>query len=213
MRERPILFSAPMVQALLAGRKTVTRRLVTEHVHAKADAFLAHPSGRFEVLVGGKSVGDLRNRFGLPGDHLWVRETWASLGAPKAGPYVYRADTNGERVRVDAPWRPSIHMHRTASRLTLEVTSVRVERLHDITEEDAKEEGLRCLSKDGGITWKYGIPDRDGLPGTDNTGWPWTDWDKSPRVAFCHLWASINGVESWAANSWVWRIEFKRVSS
>lgn len=101
-------------------------------------------------------------------------------------------------------------MPRWASRITLEVTGIRVERLQDISEEDAIAEGLSGITKDGKLI-KYGIPDQDGLPGTDNTGWPWRDWQKDPRDAYRRLWESINGRGSWDANPWVWVVEFKRV--
>lgn len=209
-----------MVQGLRADRKTVTRRLVKERqfpapFHQRCSAVGVavalremYEQGRFE---------ERPFPYGQPGDRLWVRETFHVTSANEV---VYRADypdnataRGMENVppEQDVRWRPSIHMPRWASRLTLEVVSVRVERLHDITDEDAKAEGLKCLSKDGGTTWKYGIPDRDGWPGTDDTGWPWTDWDVSPRAAFCRLWKSINGEASWAANPWVWRVGFRRV--
>lgn len=107
-------------------------------------------------------------------------------------------------------WRPSIHMPRWASRILLEVVSVRVERLNDISEGDAKAEGLAEISKDGKM-FKFGIPDRDGLPGTDDHGWTWRDWKHSARNAFWQLWDSINGEGSWDDNPWVWVVEFKRI--
>ncbi len=91
--------------------------------------------------------------------------------------------------------------------------SVRAERLRDITDEDARREGLSSLTKDGGRVFKWGIPDQDGLPGTDDDGWEWQDWNTSPRTAFQRLWNSINGDDPatcWAANPIVARIEFKR---
>lgn len=218
MKERPILFSAPMVRAILTGKKTQTRRVVKL---------------------------SQRCPYGIPDDRLWVRETWAdgdelasSRGPLDAPEHVlYRADNSayyfgdspmdgsnrpGRRVKdtegwnFDHPcvhWKPSIHMPRWAARIILEVTDVRVERVQDITEEDAKAEGLSALSKDGGRLWKYGIPDRDKLPGNDDDGWHWTEWDADPRVAFRKLWDSINDARGfgWAPNPWVWAITFKRV--
>ena len=87
--------------------------------------------------------------------------------------------------------RPSIHMPKWACRLFLRITSVRAERVADISEEDAKAEGLKCLSKDNGVTWKYGIPDSDGEPGQDDYGWQWERWNTDPRQAFKNLWNSI----------------------
>jgi len=103
-------------------------------------------------------------------------------------------------------------MPRWASRITLEITAVRVERLHDISEADAVAEGLACITKDGDRTRKYGIPDADGMPGTDDHGWPWNEWRSDPREAYRKLWESINGPGSWDLNPWVWVIEFKRVT-
>lgn len=105
-------------------------------------------------------------------------------------------------------------MPRWASRLALEVTGVRVERVQDISEADAMAEGLKGLTKDGSLV-KWGIPDRDGLPGNDDDGWHWKQWESDPRKAYRALWNSINGAKpgrSWEANPWVWVVEFKRVS-
>jgi hypothetical protein len=121
MTDRPILFSGPMVRALLEGRKTQTRR-----VH-KAPTGLEHLAGsvlpRFEV-----------------GDRLWTRETWA----PKTNGFLYGADWLPSAYDGLKPWRPSIFMPRRASRLTLTVTDVRVQRVQDISATDAEEEGVRC---------------------------------------------------------------------
>lgn len=201
MKERPILFSAPMVRAILEGRKTQTRRII-DH---QPDAEGLWPRGT------APGAGDCRH--GKPGDRLWVRETWAGLGVKNSAPIVYRADApGGERVRVDAPWRPSIFMPRNASRITLDITEVRVERLNDISPEDAEAEGLACVTKDGSM-YKYGIPDNDGLPGTDDHGWPWHLWRQSPVDAYEWLWESINGTGSWAENPWIWAITFNRFTS
>ena len=108
--------------------------------------------------------------------------------------------------------RVSIHMPRWACRLVLEIVSVRVERLQEISEDDAEAEGLSQVCKDGAL-WKYGIPDRDGLPGTDDDGWPWQKWDIDPRIAYKRLWDSINAKRApWALNPWVWVVEFRNYS-
>ncbi|NOK05795.1 hypothetical protein HNV27_30205 [Myxococcus xanthus] len=238
-----------MVSAILAGRKTVTRRVVPLGWRGKRAGIgfvggrgeeddpscwgYADEYGDYYTLANDDPQRVIPSPFGQPGDRLWCKETWRTAAkldgqSPTAiakactdlgyrspwAPLQYEAD--GARVNWnEADWgqagktRVSIHMPRWASRLTLEMVSVRFERLHDITDEDAKAEGLTCLSKDGGRTWKYGIPDRDGWPGTDDTGWPWTDWDVSPRVAFRRLWSSIYGPESWERNDWVARGEFR----
>jgi len=154
---------------------------------------------------GNGELGAVKSPYGKPGDRLWVRETWA----PDFEPYefIYRADDGMFASR----WRPSIHMPRWASRITLEVESVRVERLQDISEEDAIAEGIQANSKDGGITVKYGISDRDGWPGNDDHGWHWHEWCKTPREAYLKLWEKINGPGSVQANPWVWVVTFKRI--
>jgi len=114
-------------------------------------------------------------------------------------------------------WKPSIHMPRWASRIILEIMEIRVQRVQEISDEEAISEGLKALSKDGSLV-KYGIPDGDGLPGTDDTGWPRVQWSPSPREAFRLLWNSIYAQKTfdfdrdWEVNPWVWVISFKRRS-
>jgi hypothetical protein len=184
MIERPILFSAPMVRALLDGSKTQTRRVVK-------------PTPEW---IGQSGVLSYRGRVGLPhalcpygqpGDRLWVRETHMDLGAC----YLYRADAAAEQERAIVaprqPWRPAIHMPRAASRITLEITGVRVERLQDISEDDALAEGCSSTA----------IVHEDG---EDYTG-------HYASEEYQDLWESINGPGSWEANPWVWVVEFKRL--
>lgn len=199
MTERPILFSAPMVRALLAGRKTQTRRVVRHPHVAEIEAW--HFNGvswRFGVYGeggGAADLGGMRCPYGVEGDRLWVRETWAKAG--EAGDAVeYRADNHDPRA---ARWRPSIHMPRWASRLTLAVTGVRVERLQDISESDAIAEGIEEHRgvKAAGVSsaWRdYGNVGR---------------WCPDSVESYRSLWESINGRGSWAANPWVWVVEFE----
>jgi hypothetical protein len=233
MRERPILFNPPMIRAVLDGRKTQTRRVVKPELPPEALAPVCESGWwmwqRFNAErrhFDGKTTDklwDQRCPYGQPGDRLWVRETWMDLigtGIERStgdrGRYAYAADTPpgsyGDEARkgYGLKWRPSIHMPRWASRITLEITGVRVERLRDISPYDAIAEGLRGITKDGSLV-KYGIPDKDGLPGTDDTGWPWYLWRISPVDAYQKLWESINGPGSWALNPWVWVIEFRRM--
>ena len=173
MKERPILFSAPMVRALLAGTKTQTRRIIKpQHL-----AFFNQDAAAM--------LSDWNERplpYGQPGDRLWVRETFGHFECNqhfKPGCNVYyRADGNCLELE---PWRPSIHMPRWASRITLEITSVRVERLQDISEADAIAEGV------------------------------YTDPACPAYDAYAQLWDEINGLGSWEANPWVWVIEFRRL--
>lgn len=235
MTERPILFSGVMIRAILAGTKTQTGRIVKpqpEHaqIHEWKGETLYDGECRYwcwrdqvwyEASVdchGRDDVSPLLLPFAKwkVGDRLWVRETWARLKG-NGHRVVFRADADppmtcgGTEPVRDMKWTPSIFMPRALSRITLEVTDVRVERLQSISEDDARAEGLRCLSKDGGRTYKHGIPDRDGLPGTDDDGWPWHEWEVDPRAAYRKLWESINGAESWVSNPWVWVLGFRRV--
>lgn len=223
MKERPILFSAPMVRAILDGRKTQTRRIVKPQPH---DTGLANRVGSREYIhvgyPGDQDETDPRARFGAwqtggwlawcpyggPGDRLWVRETWCHEFQAN-GSFCYRADhDSGEFVDCDgnpavgSRWRPSIHMPRRASRITLEITGIRVERLHEINFEDAKAEGVeRRVVCDG---WReYGLPPDIEAAGTHPL--------RSARDSFESLWASINGPGSWDENPWVWAIEFRRL--
>lgn len=204
MKERQILFSGAMVRAILDGRKTQTRRVVK----------LPHnnPLGAWEpTTIGGKGLyrdkactipaneperaaiwhtrtGDcVVALYGQPGDRLWVRETWREDSPDDAEAAIYRADG-----RTDLPpefkWKPSIFMPRWASRITLEITGVRVERLQDIGWRDCAAEGTPNDPEHG-------------------IGYPtWQD-------AYAALWDSINAKRApWASNPWVWVVEFKRVT-
>lgn len=171
----------------------------------------------------------IRCPYGAVGDHLWVRERMRviKVGALTSGPVAvqvrYEADGAKSKYisypeRLKAP--PVLDRclsyggYREASRITLEVTGIRVERLQDISEDDAKAEGLHCLTKDGGTTYKYGIGcAREGWPGSGrkDDGWKWTDWDEDPRMAFAFLWDSINADRGfgWETNPFVWCVDFK----
>lgn len=214
MKERPILFSAPMVRAILDGRKTQTRRIAKVTSDGCKEGFITPLSGFVP-----RSIENHISYcpYGKPGDRLWVRETWSREKSPyHCNAIFYRADgeSYGKQyalsfVERESKWRPSIHMPRWASRILLEITCVRVERLQDISENDAVFEGLKALTKDDGLTIKYGIPDRDGYPGNDDHGWDWRDWNVSPVLAYKKLWESINGQGSWDLNPWVWCITFE----
>jgi hypothetical protein len=196
MKERPILFSAPMVRALLDGSKTQTRRVAkgVQATHART----GEPLQRLD------SAGPrVPCQYGQPGDRLWVRENgWERPertpkmmreGADTWARYYYDADVLAwQDVEDFKAWgfkrRPSIHMPRWASRIELEVTNVRVERLRDISEADAFAEGIeRKLRADRTLA----------------------AYDDVCR--FAALWEAINGTGSWAANPWVWVVEFRRI--
>ena len=198
MKERPILFSAPMVCAILEGRKTQTRRVV------KCDGIdLAGPCGNRltgDTFLSGRDwAGNhalLRCPYGKPGDRLWVRETWRidglstkcalEIGRRHTDGLSFRADMYGDRSCDDCPWIPSIHMPRWASRITLEITTIRVERLQDISAEDCIAEGISTQLREHDATCDL-------------------------QSKYKALWQSIYGPGSWDANPWVWVLEFKRV--
>lgn len=194
---RPILFSGPMVKAILTGVKTQTRRVIDMRP-------LAHSGQTFRVLSehGAAFYGDIsgdlywrRCPYGAPGDRLWVRETWccitgdiASDEPSRLDAVAYRADDSeaNEVISSARAWKPSIHMPRAYSRITLEAIAVRVERVQDISEEDAQAEGVDYY--DGAAS----VPARE---------------------RFAALWNSINAARGygWDANPWVFVIEFRRV--
>ncbi|WP_368821886.1 morphogenetic protein [Klebsiella variicola] len=206
MTERGMIFNAEMVRAILDGRKTQTRRPVKFPVHDKnLGCELAG-----NELAGELSAGNyLNSAFGKPGDRIWVRETFCPVDDTQYGgeKWVdYRATPRYEASHPagwdSAPndaealkWRPSIHMPRWASRILLEITDVRVERLNSIHDVDAMREGIQNLTTCSHADF--------GIPGVVNA--------QHPVRAFQLLWESIYGADSWRANPWVWVIEFKRV--
>ena len=230
MKERPILFSAPMVRAILQGRKTQTRRVfkypgmptdpdfkaraITQDVLGDWVAWFTE-SNSFPSNFNWKewtdqcypNGGGIKCPYGKPGDRLWVRETWQATDwihpSNEEWGYIYRADTENaeawESSDPDWKWRPSIHMPRAASRILLEVVNVRVERLQEISEQAAIEEGIErsgdLLSEE---LWFKNYLD--------------PNWLVPARHSFSSLWESIYGPESWESNPWVWVIEFKRIN-
>ncbi|WP_410477736.1 hypothetical protein [Pantoea sp.] len=205
MRERPIIFNADMVRAVLDGRKTQTRRIMKVQPHAGVRNSVFVKSG-FEDGHGKELVCP----FGAVGDCLWVREAFRVHNrATDVATLVYKASEQQSwtqqthRVPIEKcnkpavvdKWTPSIHMPRWASRIALEITGVRVERMYDISEVDARAEGVEQLR--GGF-WRHYQPG-------------WTQHQLSARGSFVTLWKSIYGDDSWLANPWVWVIEFKCV--
>jgi hypothetical protein len=212
MRERPILFSAPMVRAILAGTKTQTRRALKQAVGPSLSVDMQEETGIAELswLYGDGPGHEVHERiqfvpcpYGKPGYRLWVRETWLHH-SDKPGDYCYRATHEDADFfgQMHGGWKPSIHMPRAASRLSLEITGVRVERLQDISEADAIAEGIeRTVTGDG---WRRYCDPRQELAGTAPCS--------SAIESFRTLWEYINGPGSWDANSWAWVVEFRRDS-
>lgn len=210
MVDRPILFSAPMVRAILDGRKTQTRRVVKPRGRVSLFDVEADGSPMWTdsyIMDPGNAEWRMRdNPYGVPGDRLWVRETWGINHSdyfapiPKQRPpledeyFVFLATEDDPEIVHEMPWRPSIHMPRWASRITLQITDVRVERLNEISEADALAEGAPC----GGL-------DDDGRFYEVATGGTY-------RCGFGALWEHINGPGSWDANPWVWVVAFERAA-
>lgn len=226
IKERQILFSAPMVRAILEGRKTVTRREVKKQ--AALDCLAAGFDPAFLALPGNADLCP----YGQPGERLWVRETWGVISHDfdehgnmidwkpdrpasairemrfgqgyYSGHVIYRADGEAAWAGDDdgggddrSAWKPSIHMPRIASRILLEITDVRVERLQDISDDQAKAEGVRLYTDHAELgEWWH-------VDGIDT-------YSADPRRSFELLWSSVGG--DWVANPWVWVVEFKRVT-
>ncbi|HHL1466134.1 TPA: hypothetical protein ACQ3C4_004059 [Klebsiella pneumoniae] len=201
MKERGMIFNGEMVRAILDGRKTQTRRTVKPQ--PDEDGLAKVTNGPWVDT----SERNYRCPFGAAGDRIWVRETWAEAGAsapdlklyranyPEHVPSIYENVPPDEEIR----WTPSIHMPRTASRILLEITDVRVERLNAISEEDAEAEGIDMEAL-------YDSQDcYDCIANHNMTGRP------TVTGAFKYLWESIYGEEGWKSNPWVWVIEFKRI--
>lgn len=219
MKERPIIFSAEMVKAILDGRKTQTRRVIKPDIYNDFDL---ERDGSLEVMAIENNNGDSVPivdfcPYGKPGDQLWVRETCRlfptggivnSVKNPYQQTIMYKAG-NGIKTVTNPPvgnkigfhrWTPSIHMPRWASRIQLEVTGVRVQRVQDISEEDAIAEGITPIAPGyEDIMWSQFV--------TENK----IATTREPIEAFEILWDSINAKRGhiWASNPWVWVIEFE----
>lgn len=200
-KERPILFNADMVRALLDGRKTQTRRVVKPKRGWPIDFVggvgmendptcwgFENGDGEWWSLKGDERCSQIPCPYGQPGDRLWVREAFA-YGLCTESTLAYRATHKPSDLEEGwyepIKWKPSIHMPRWASRITLEIVSVRVERLCSISNEDAISEGIGAP-----LDMRYAALD-----------------------GFKPLWVSINGADSWDANPWVWVVEFKCVEA
>lgn len=212
MKERGLIFSAPMAAANMADRKTMTRRMRgLEHLNKNPDLWqgcitkIETPRRTFYRIPGHPVFSC---PFGKVGDLIWMRETWGRLQDSDGAGFLYRADFPEEKAFALLKWRPSIHMPRIACRFVAQLVSIKLERLLDITPEDVKKEGIVCISKDG-LTSKWGVCDIDGTPG--GMGWEWEMFNVDPKAAFVQLFSQIHGEEIEMLNPWVWVLEYKRL--
>lgn len=204
-----MIFNGEMVRAILGGRKTQTRRPIKWKQTRFTEIGEREDRSKWPWSEDAENACDFWHPcpFGAVGDRIWVRETFAALAPgsyeqvkPQEGCCHYLRYAATDRLaKLDADvrgykWVPSIHMPRWASRILLEITDVRIERLNDISQEDAQSEGMELTG------WRptYSDPDSGGDTCT-------------PYDNFAALWESIYGAGSWMANSWVWVIEFKRI--
>lgn len=208
-----MLFSTPMVQAILDGRKTQTRRVLKPQVRACShqdytEAEWKNSPTEWTVKEGyaycglcgngieySKNFSGIKCPYGQPGDRIWVREKWKPNDILMGWPYHYYAANDTFTHPDNEKWKPPIFMPKAAARIWLEVVDVRVERLQDINENDAVSEGVE-QNPDG--SWRDYIA-------------PARLWQDAAKPSFQSLWQFINGVESWEANPWVWVVEFKRI--
>jgi hypothetical protein len=197
--EHPIPFSTPMVQANLEGRKTMTRIIINTEkfgwdCHSMDfDHEQYHPKlGLQAYFFDGTSLLGVKCPYGHRDDLLWVRESFAE----KLAVYKYKADFKDQDSSFNHPWKPSRYMPKAAARIWQQITEIRVERLQNISEEDAKAEGVEPLINT--------------FPGIDNF-----KYIKTPnyRTGFMKTWIKINGEESWNSNPWVWVVKYKVLST
>jgi len=199
-----IYLSDPEINAIGAGRKTLLMALLKPQPEFDPE---------FDLSRELQELGEVASREHpfQPGQVVWVREAYCHRVDPVTsevlmdeylyradGQEVYRADGDGGVMfnkdgSMTCPWSSAVNMPEEAARIFLEITGIQGgKKIQAITEEEMLREGLGKLSKDGCRTWKYGIPDKDGLPGTDNTGWPWNKWSTDPFDAYRRFWNSRN---------------------
>jgi hypothetical protein len=200
MNYKPILFSGEMVRAILDGRKNQTRRVTKDQNLVFTKDGITHLN---------PNMSPIKCPYGQVGDRLWVRETFAYLkpnSNESANPdHIHTIAYKATDKHLDGiKWKPSIHMPRSASRITLEITEIRIEKLQDISKEDAIAEGIKSAQ----------------LPGEETFNHRWKDYQAKfikcgfscPTDSFRTLWDSINAQKyTWESNPWVWVIKFRRI--
>lgn len=200
---KPILFSTPMVQAILRNKKTQTRRIMPEQPNeyllpcGTSKRYWANDPEYLKAKY-------YRSKYEI-GDILWVRETWQHTKClsinweDETYGYVYKADKQPWEDYEGWKWKPSIHMPKEAARLFLKITDIRVERLQDISQADAIAEGVESVRQLGRSYYKLYYGNKK------------FDYDESPIVSYMSLWQKINGKDSWSENPYVWVYEFERI--
>jgi hypothetical protein len=210
-KERGIIMTADSVRGILAGRKTQTRRIIKpqpDWLQPEECCAVIEPEGWQGTghsglwSEGGDPETEVRRcPFGMPGDRLWVREAWgtnathdkiAPRDLPEWAQFAYAASVNMAGIKVRSP----LHMPRRASRLTLELTNVRVERVQDISEDDAKAEGIKITT--------YAIGPHFGAESGKMT-------DRTASAAYAQVWNALHGPDAWKRNDWVFVLDFKKV--
>lgn len=206
MRERPILMTPENAQKCHDGTKTQTRRIVSVPSWASDEDMLKlaiqRPATGIAYFVDGMPVRRLTCPYGVVGDRLWVREAFCLYGVEGSKHPLYRGQCE-EYPSLKPIWKPSLHMPRWACRTVLEITEVRVERLNEISEEDAKAEGVEPIQKTASHCHQFYKSYR--LTGDGSL------CERTAHDAYMTLWESIHGKGSWALNPYVWVISFRKV--
>lgn len=227
MKELPILFSTPMVQAILDLLKGMTRRtrglekINVDPSEWYLQTLFLHATGRFtfaprnpKKAIDFSDIIEVKCPYGKAGDLLWVRESFIEFPADH---FNFRTEPDPVFEQAKTKWKPSIHMPKAAARIWLQVEEIRVERLHDISEEDMIGEGIRIPTSERNTPCFVLGHDNSAfsfLPDGCLADGATPPTQKQIRFAFwAELWCKINGRESWDSNPWVWVVKFKTLST
>jgi hypothetical protein len=215
MKTTPILFSTEMVRAILEGRKTQTRRVIKNIKHCEYRKMEHTAPGKYgAVFKDNNHFFKINCPYGKVGDVLWVRETWQTAEGvvpPIKDKYIYRAEASeiDGVTKRPARWESPIFMPKEACRIWLRITDIRVERVQDITEEDALSEGVEMEAKADLVFSEDPSGESDFVRYKSYTNE--SQLFLSAKNSFRSLWQSISGKESWEANPYVWAITFERI--
>jgi len=219
MTEHPIIFSTPMVQAILEGRKTMTRRIIGNGINFLPDdteflRFQNYADGTCRAIFhNGDEPGNVKCPYGKAGDILWVRETWSKTNRKEV--IIFKAPEMPEPTAFR--WKPSIHMPRKFARIFLRIDRIGVERLQAISPDDVKKEGVRyrVIEKGSDMVsplWRSGDNGAIEFMPKGFKDRP-LNADELMYAHWAELWCDINGRASWDANPWVWVVEFSVIST